>query len=129
NIHNFRVYVRPEDQKMLYLPWDWDSSFLASSSAGIIGTGNIAKLLDNQNNRRAYLNHMFDILSTTFNSAYMSRWTAHYGTVGSHDLTSIQNYINARAASALGQLPTTTPFAITSNNGNNFGTSNSTVTI
>jgi len=23
NIHNFRVYVRPEDQKVLYLPWDW----------------------------------------------------------------------------------------------------------
>jgi len=79
NIHNFRVYVRPEDQKVLYLPWDWDSAFLASSSASLFGSGNIANLLGNQNNRRNYLNHMFDILTTTFNTAYLSRWTSHYG--------------------------------------------------
>jgi hypothetical protein len=44
-------------------------------------------------------------------------------------MTGTLNYISARAAFALSQLPTTTAFAITSNNGNNFGTSNSTVTI
>src|SRR5206468_522196 len=105
------------------------SSFLISSSAPIIGGGNVAKLLDNQNNRRAYLNHMFDIINTTFNSSYASRWTAHYGAIGGQDLSGILNFINARSAFALGQLPTATSFAITSNNGNNFATSNSTVNL
>jgi hypothetical protein len=129
NIHNFRLYVRPEDGKALYLPWDWDSAFQASTSASIFGNGNIARLLDIQNNRRAYINHMFDIISTTFNATYMGRWTMHYGAVGGQDITAILNYITARATFALSQLPTTTAFAITSNGGNNFGSSNSTVTI
>ena len=37
NIHNFRMYIRPEDGRALYLPWDWDSSFQASASAPITG--------------------------------------------------------------------------------------------
>jgi hypothetical protein len=49
--------------------------------------------------------------------------------VGNQDISGILNFINARAAFALSQLPTATAFAITSNAGNNFGTSNSTVTI
>lgn len=129
NIHNFRLYVRPEDRKVLYLPWDWDSAFQASPAAPIIGTGNIAKLLDSQHHRRSYLNHMFDIINTTFNGTYMARWTAHYGAVGGQDVSAILNYINARSANALSQLPTATAFAITNNGGNNFGTSNATVTI
>jgi hypothetical protein len=121
--------VRPEDRRALFLPWDWDSAFQASSTAPITGTGNIAKLLDSQHYRRGYLNHMFDIINTTFNGAYMGRWTSHYGAVGGQDISSILNYITARSAYALSQLPTATAFAITSNGGNNFGTSNSTVTI
>ena len=30
NIHNFRLYVRP-DGKVLYMPWDWDSAFQGST--------------------------------------------------------------------------------------------------
>jgi hypothetical protein len=129
NIHNFRIYVRPEDQKVLYLPWDWDSAFLASSSASLLGSGNITKLLSNPNNLRAYYHQMFDIITTTFNTTYMSRWTTHYGALSGQNLSSILSYITARASFALGQLPTATAFAITSNSGNDFGTTNSTVTI
>ncbi|MDB6035055.1 MAG: spore coat protein CotH, partial [Verrucomicrobiales bacterium] len=129
NIHNFRVYQRPADLKVLYLPWDWDSSYLAATTAPIFGTGNIANLLANANNRRSYLNHMFDIISTTFNSSYMARWTTHYGAVSGQDMSGILNYISARAGYALGQLPTAAAFAITSNNGNDFGTSNSSIAI
>jgi hypothetical protein len=129
NIHNFRVYTRPEDQKMLYMPWDWDSAYLASTSASIYGTGNIANLLSNQNNRRAYLNHMFDIINSTFNNAYISRWITHYGAVGSQDMSGILNYITARSAFCLAQLPTAAALIITNNGGNNFATTNSTITI
>ena len=129
NIHNFRIYVRPEDQRVLYLPWDWDSSFLLSPTAPIIGTGNISNLLNIQNNRRAYLNHMFDLVTTTFNTAYMARWTAHYGVLGRQDLSGVLAYIGARATYVTGQLPTAIAFAITNNNGNNFAASDNFVTL
>jgi len=129
NIHNFRLYVRPEDRKVLYLPWDWDSVFQRLPGESIFGTGNIAKLISNQHNRRTYLNHMFDIINTTFNTAYITPWATHYGAVAGQDVSGILSYISARVRTVEGQLPTNTAFAITNNSGNNFGTSNSTITI
>jgi hypothetical protein len=129
NIHNFRLYARPVDRKVLYLPWDWDSVFLRLPGEPIFGTGNIAKLVVNQHNRRTYLNHMFDIVNTTFNTAYMGPWATHYGAVAGQDVSNILGHIDARARTVLSQLPTNTTFAITNRNGNNFGTSNSTITI
>jgi hypothetical protein len=129
NIHNFRMYQRPEDLRMLYMPWDWDSCFLASTSASIFGSGNIAKLLSNPNYRRSYLNHLYDIISTTYNTAYMGRWTSHYGSVSGQDMSGILTYVGSRASFVLSQLPTATAFTITNNGGNNFGVSNSTVTL
>jgi hypothetical protein len=129
NIHNFRLYIRPEDQKALYMPWDWDSSFLAAPTASLFGSGNIAKLVTDQNQRRVYLNHLYDILTTTFNATYMTPWISHYGSVSGQNMSSILNYITARASYALGQLPTATAFAITSNSGSDFATSNATVTL
>jgi hypothetical protein len=129
NVHNFRLYVRPEDRKVLYLPWDWDSVFQRLPGEPIFGTGNIAKLISNQNNRRTYLNHMFDIIDTTFNTSYIAPWATHYGAVAGQDVSDILNHITARVRTVLSQLPTNTTFAITSNGGNDFGTSNSTVTI
>ena len=128
NIHNFRIYVRPEDQRVLYMPWDWDSSFLASPSAPIVGTGNIAKLLASPGNRRAYLSHLSELISTTFNTGYMARWTAHYGAVSGQDYTYILTYIQQRTAFVLSQLPNAI-FAVTNNGGNNFTTSNAFTTV
>jgi len=123
NIHNFRIFVRPEDQKVMYVPWDWDSSFQRSATASLFGGGNISKLLNNAHNHRQYLCHLNDIVRTTYNNAYMSRWTAHYGAIGQQDLSSVLNYITTRANYVLGQLPTAT-FAITNNGGNNFTVTN-----
>jgi hypothetical protein len=123
NIHNFRVLVRPDDGKVLYLPWDWDSAFQAGPSASLFGGGNIAKLLQSAAYHRQYLCEMNDLVRTTYNSAYMSRWTAHYGAVAGQDFTAILNYINSRANFVLSQLPTAT-FAITNNGGNNLTVTN-----
>ena len=128
NIHNFRIYVRPEDQRVLYLPWDWDSSFLASTAAPILGTGNISKLLATPGNRRNYLSHLSELITTTFNTGYMSRWTAHYGAATGQDYSSVLTYIQQRAAFVLGQLPNAV-FAVTNNGGNNFATSNALSTL
>ena len=125
NEHNFRLYVRPADQKVLALPWDWDSSFNLSTSARLVGGANLAKIVNLPNNLRAYYGHLYDIISTTFNTAYMGRWTSHYGLLANQDFSNILSYIGNRASYVMGQLPTTTPFAITSNNGHNFVTNSS----
>ncbi len=129
NIHNFRLYVRPADRKVLYLPWDWDSVFLRIPGEPIFGTGNIAKLIANPNNRRTYLNHMFDIINTTYNTTYMTPWATHYGGVAGQDVSDILYHITFRSGFVLNQLPTGTTFAITSNGGQNLATSNSTISI
>lgn len=129
NRHNFRMYVRPEDQKVLAMPWDWDSSFSRSPSASLVGIDNFAKIVSLPNNLRAYENHLYDIISSTFNVSYMTRWTEHYGTLAGQDFSGILNYIGQRSDYVLSHLPTDTPFAITSNNGGNFSTNASQVTL
>jgi hypothetical protein len=129
NIHNFRVYARPSDGRMLYMPWDWDSVFQLDAGSSILGGGNIARLLNKADWKRRYLNHLYDIVGTTFNGAYMQYWTKHYGSLAQQDLSAVQSYITARAASVLSQLPTKTPFAITSNGGANIDTTNATYTL
>jgi len=114
NIHNIRFFSRPEDGRMLYMPWDWDSSFSRSTSAQLIGSGNVAKLVTtNPSNRRIYLNHLHDLVTTTFNTSYMTRWSQHYGEVAAENYSSILAYIGARASFVLGQLPVSTPFNAT----------------
>ena len=129
NIHNFRVFVRPEDGRVIYMPWDWDSAFQRSTSGSLVGGGNIAKLVNNTaHNHRQYLCHLNDIIASTYNGAYLSRWTTHYGALAQQDLSSVLNYVNARASYVLGQLPTAT-FAITNNGGFNFTVTNGAVTL
>jgi hypothetical protein len=86
NIHNFRLYVRPEDRKVLYLPWDWDS--VLRLPANRFGR-QYRQTISNQHHRRLYLNHMFDIINTTFNTNYMAPWATHYGAVASQDVSDI----------------------------------------
>src|SRR4030095_15972609 len=72
---------------------------------------------------------MFYIINTTYNTNYVAPWATHYGAVAGQDVSSIVSHIFFRVRTALSQLPTNTTFAITNNSGNNFETSNSTVTI
>jgi hypothetical protein len=117
NVHNIRFFSRPDDGRMLYLPWDWDSAFSRATNAPLIGGGNVANLVTSSpTNRRIYLNHIHDLVANVFNGTYMSRWTGHYGEVAGENYTSILNYINARAAFALDALPTTVPFEAVAGN-------------
>lgn len=114
NPHNIRFFTRPSDGTMLYMPWDWDGCFSQSSSAGLNGTGNVAKLVTvTANNQRVYLNQIYDIIDSTFNTSYMSRWTQHYASVTGESYSGILSYIGARSAYALAHLPTATTFAAT----------------
>lgn len=117
--HNFRLYARP-DGKVMYLPWDWDSAFQRSTSAALVGGGNLSKLVNRPANLRRYYSHLQNIIAKSFNRSYMSDWTSHYGALGGQNFSGRLNYINARANYVLGQLPAQVPFEITTNGGNNF---------
>ena len=101
NIHNFRFYIRANDRRAMYLPWDWDSSFQRATSAPLIGGGNLAKIVTaNADLTRRYYAHVYHLIQTSFNTAYMSRWTQHYGTLAGQDFSSTLTYIGNRAAFA-----------------------------
>ncbi len=109
NIHNIRFYQRPHDARMLYMPWDWDSAWQRSTSAALIGNGNVAKLVNaTPHNRRQFLFHVNDLVAKVFNTTYMTRWTQHYAAVSGENYSSILSYIGTRANVAKAQLPTGT---------------------
>jgi hypothetical protein len=122
--HNYRLYLRPEDARVLYLPWDWDSCFLGSATASLYGSGNVTKLFQEAEWNRAYLNHLYDLIKTSFNPGYAGRWTAHYGALSGQDFSSVLSYIDTRATYIMGHLPTATPFDIANNGGHNFSVTN-----
>jgi hypothetical protein len=112
SVHNFRLYLRPNDGRALYLPWDWDSSWTRSTSGSLIGTGNIAKAVTaSADLTRRYHAQLYDLVATTYNTAAMAPWTAHYGARSGQDFSGILTYIGQRATYVLGQLPTSTSFS------------------
>ena len=127
--HNGQFYGRP-DGKILYFPHDLDFSFSASRS--IFESSELNRIISNQAYRRAYLAHLYDICSTVYNQAWMQPWTTHLdaGVPGGNVFTDDLSYINSRSNYILSQINSqvaSTNFAITTNGGNNFTTSDSPV--
>ena len=129
--HNFKFFFRPEDGKAMGLLWDMDYSFVNSISAPFPGGGsaNTYKVITLPNNLRRYYNHLYDLSSTTVNAAYLGPWAARYASRLGQDWSGVVSYLDQRAAFIRSALPLSTPFSITSNGGNNFATSNATVTL
>ncbi len=70
--HNARFYVRPEDQRVLYFPHDLD--FYGSASMAVVGNSDLARLLQDPANERAYYGHLQDIVARAYNSDYLAPW-------------------------------------------------------
>ena len=129
--HNFMVYFRQDNGLALGVLWDEDYSFAASISAAFPGTAstgmyNIVMLPDNY---RRYYNHLFDLMTTTINSAHLSPWAARYAGLLGEDWSGVVNYLQQRANYIRSFMPLTTTFAITNNNGKAFSTPNSPVAL
>lgn len=123
--HNLMLYTRPEDNRTLFLIWDTDFAFVGAATESITENSDLNKFIANPANRRRYYEHLFDIIATTFNTGYMSYWTDHYDNfLPGQNFATILTYIGQRANYVLSQLPTNAPFAITSNGGADFGTTN-----
>ena len=131
--HNGQFYGRPEDGKILYFPHDMDFAF-NNVNLGIFRNTELNRIIANQTYRRAYLAHLYDICSNTYNQAWMSQWTTHLDECipGGDVFTDDLNYINTRSNFILSQVNaqvTPVNFAISTNNGNNFSTTDSPVTL
>jgi hypothetical protein len=127
--HNFRVYQRPTDGRLLAFPWDLDRAFNLGANASLTPTvdvngnfQNIQKLFDIPAYKRMFDSHVLDIVNTTFNSTYMTPWTSHYTAVTGIDQNRFASYIANRATYALSTLPPVVPFSITTNGGADFTT-------
>jgi hypothetical protein len=120
NNHNLRFFVHPDDGRVLALPWDWDFAFVQSTTGPLWGDQNLAKVTTRPPFQRLFYGHVLDIVDSTYNSAYMSRWVEHYGRLAGRSYTQFRDYIAARGNSARSRLPARVNFAITTNNGQAF---------
>ncbi|NQU22083.1 MAG: lamin tail domain-containing protein, partial [Candidatus Nealsonbacteria bacterium] len=127
--HNFQMFQRPEDNKMVALPWDLDRAFQLGTTSPLWGGGRIRKVITLPANERLFYGHVWDIIQNTYNTAYMAPWTSHYGSLTGENYGGILGYIGNRANYALGQLPAPVPFNITTNNGNPFTSNDIGVTL
>ena len=134
--HNFRSYVRPEDGKMLAVPWDLDRAFQLSVSASPWGItnnagvrNNVANIIERPVYERLFWGHILDIANTTANAEYMERWTDHYGRLARQSFRAELGYITSRANFLLRRLPEEVPFEITTNAGNDLTVADRTVTL
>ncbi len=128
NPHNLNFYTRP-DGLVDPMPWDWDNHFGRSTSSPLWGDRNVAKLFARPQFTRLYHGHLLDMVTTTFNSTYLSPWFSHLGTCAGENYTTSLSYVTNRRNYVLSQLPTQIPFTITTNGGNNFDHNGSTVTL
>ena len=109
--HNLRVYQRPSDGRMLAFPWDWDGAFAESPLPW--GEGNLTRVIERPAYTRLYYWHMYDVLESTFNVEYLSRWIDHYGALAGEDFADVLAFIDERSAQARALLPPRVPFAVT----------------
>ena len=131
--HNLAMYRRPHDSKTIALPWDLDGNFSLATSAPLWSQqgqwNNFRKIIELPANTRLFYGHMYDIINTSFNDDYMARWTAHYGPLSSENYAGLLGYIGARADFVTGRLPALVSFEVTTNDGDDFVTNQTTVTL
>lgn len=104
--HNGIFYVRPSDNRLIYLPWDMDFSFTASATGSLITNAEQRKFMEVPEYERAYYGHVLDIINTSFNSEYMDPWIDHFDLLvpGQPHFQGFKNNIAARATSAVRQI-------------------------
>ncbi len=122
NPHNIDFYIRPSDNKVEVWPWDWNfvASYSATSPLYGIENRNVTELIDRPINRRVYYGHMRDMILTKYNTAYMTDWTTHYGTMAGQGFGNFATYVGQRGSYVLQQLNSVAPnvpFNITTPNG------------
>ena len=130
--HNVQFYVRPSDGRVVYFPHDMDAFFNANAS--IIPNSDLTKMIAVPANARAYYCHLLDIMATTYNANYMTRWANHFGRLlPAQNFAGHLAFISQRATVVSNAVNTAVSpniaFAITSNGGNGFSTTSNAITL
>ena len=114
--HNMQMFARPSDNKMLYFMHDLDAFY--NPTRPIVSSSDLQKLIATPSNERRYYGHLYDVINTAYNTAYMTRWTNQLGIMlPGQAFASHLSFITQRSGFVLNQLPDTqTPFAITDPN-------------
>jgi hypothetical protein len=123
NPHNIDFYIRPEDGKVIAMPWDWNfvASYGATSPLYGFQNGNLLKIINLPVYKRLFMGHMQDWVNTVFNTAYMSHWTQMYGQLAGENYDNYLAYIGQRSAYVMQLITQQAPpvaFNITTNGGN-----------
>ncbi len=132
--HNLKLYTRPADGRVLYLPWDADYQSLnavvsppstVSPTSAIINNADLAKIIAASPGwERAFWGHLHNIMNTGFNRAYLDPWIIHYQAyVTQGAMNQWQPWIDGRRTQVLTACATAVPsvaFSITTNGGANF---------
>jgi hypothetical protein len=123
--HNLKLCIRPDDRRIEALPWDTDRAFSNSATSSIYGSSSskLQKVLALPACKRLFQGHLYDIMTTTFRTDYLSPWIAYYAIHAETDVSGeIESLVEKRRAYVLSQLPAEVPFAILSTATNTDGT-------
>jgi hypothetical protein len=123
--HNYRMFVRPEDGKIIGMPWDLDRAFQIATNAPLWGDENLRNVIELPANKRLYYGHLLDMANTTANAQYMTQWATHFGLLTGQSFTNELNYITARSSYVLSQLPAEFAFSIATADPLNVGSATS----
>jgi hypothetical protein len=133
--HNAQFYVRPEDGRVLFFPHDLD--FYSSSTMGVIGNSDLARLLENPAWERIFYAHLVDLVRTAYTTDHLGPWCSQLqALIPTQSFDAHCAFMDARAAhvrsgdsnSITARFPEV-PFAITTNDGADFTVSGATVTL
>jgi hypothetical protein len=75
--HNMQLYVRPSDGRTLYFPHDLDAFY--STTRPLVANSDLSKIMATPGYERLYYGHVYSVLKTSYNTAYMKHWTDQLG--------------------------------------------------
>ena len=132
--HNLKLYVRPTDGRVLYLPWDADF-FKMDPTFPVAGNADLQRILAADPTwKRLFYGHLHDLINTSYNVPYLTSWVDHlstYSTAGGN-WNEILAYVQARKDFVTTDCAAQFPFVgfeITTNNGQDFSTPDPLVTL
>lgn len=103
--HNADFYVRPTDGRVLYFPHDLDF-YGGSPQSSIVKSGDLMKLIATPDRSRLFYGHLYDIVSSSYNGAYMAYWCDLLGKLlPGQDFAGYLQFIAARADWAMSSAP------------------------
>jgi hypothetical protein len=119
--HNAQFYIRPSDGKALYFPWDMDFTASSGATSGFTNNSDLQQFLNLPANVHHYYGHIHDIVTHSYNSAYMDQWVQHYSSLlPAEDLSGFSSYLATRsnhASNTINGAVSQVNFGITTNGG------------